>query len=153
MEESKDCCVEVDILFRRKRKTEKKKEENIRRRGISYFLEEKEKEDDIWRRSLQKLPRILRSSGFGLGLETFANFWRVSLSEIFISEKAPRLSISNIIWILSSHTDTICQLSQLYSNSEAAMLCNLTSIDFSNSRVSWKTKWTKQSQSSTSIIY
>ena len=37
--------------------------------------------------------RILRSSGFGLGLETFANFWRVSLSlsEILISEKAPRL--------------------------------------------------------------
>ena len=35
-------------------------------------------------------------------------------------DKAPRLSISNIIWILSS--DTICQLNQLFWNSEAEML-------------------------------
>ena len=35
-------------------------------------------------------------------------------------DKAPRPSISNVIWILSS--DTVCQLNQLFSNSEAAML-------------------------------
>ena len=35
-------------------------------------------------------------------------------------DKAPRLSISNDFWILSS--DTICQLNQIFSNSEAAML-------------------------------
>ena len=40
----------------------------------------KEKEETIWRRSLQKLSRILRSLNSGLGLETFANFWRVSVS-------------------------------------------------------------------------
>ena len=35
-------------------------------------------------------------------------------------DKALRLSISNVIWILSS--DTICQLNQFITNSEAAML-------------------------------
>ena len=35
-------------------------------------------------------------------------------------DKAPRPSISNVIWILSS--GTICQLNQIFSNSEAAML-------------------------------
>ena len=35
-------------------------------------------------------------------------------------DKAPRLSI--VIWILSSDTDTICQLNQFNTNSEAAML-------------------------------
>ena len=64
---------------------EKKKEENIQRRRISIFLEEKkkqkEKEENIWRRSLQKLSRILRSLGFGIGFEIFVNFWRVSASE------------------------------------------------------------------------
>ena len=39
-------------------------------------------------------------------------------------DKAPRPSISNVIWILSS--DTICQLNQLFSNSEAAMLSKST---------------------------
>ena len=38
-------------------------------------------------------------------------------------DKAPRPSISNVIRILSS--DTICQLNQLFSNSEAAMLSTL----------------------------
>ena len=33
---------------------------------------------------------------------------------------APRLSISNDIWILSFDTVTICQLYQLFANSEAA---------------------------------
>ena len=33
-------------------------------------------------------------------------------------------SISNFIWILSSDTITICQLNQIFSNSEAAMLSN-----------------------------
>ena len=63
----------------------KKKENNWRRRRKT----EKEKEENIWRRSLQKLSRILRSLGFGLGLETFSNFWRVSVSvsEILFSEK------------------------------------------------------------------
>ena len=47
---------------------------------------EKEKEENIWRRSLQKLSRILRS----LGLETFANFGRISASvmENLVSEKS-----------------------------------------------------------------
>ena len=36
--------------------------------------------------------------------------------------KALRPSISNVIWVLSSDTDTIFQLNQLFSNSEAAML-------------------------------
>ena len=52
---------------------------------------EKEKEENIWRRSLQKLSRILRSLGFGLGLETFADsIWRVSISvsENLVSEKS-----------------------------------------------------------------
>ena len=35
-------------------------------------------------------------------------------------DKAPRLSLSIVIWILSS--DTICQLNQFNTNSEAAML-------------------------------
>ena len=35
-------------------------------------------------------------------------------------DKAPRLSISIVIWILSS--DTTCQLNQFNTNSEAAML-------------------------------
>ena len=35
-------------------------------------------------------------------------------------DKARRPSISNVIWVLSS--DTICQLNQLFSNSELAML-------------------------------
>ena len=50
---------------------------------------EKEKEENIWRRSLQKLSRILKSLGFGFGLETFANFWRVSVSVLgnSVSEK------------------------------------------------------------------
>ena len=39
---------------------------------------------------------------------------------IVIIDKAPRPSISNVIWVLSS--DTICQLNQLFSNSEVAML-------------------------------
>ena len=37
-------------------------------------------------------------------------------------DKAPRLSISIVIWILSSDTDTIFQLNQFNTNSEAAML-------------------------------
>ena len=36
-------------------------------------------------------------------------------------DMAPRRSISIVIWILSS--DTICQLNQFNTNSEAAMLC------------------------------
>ena len=53
---------------------------------------EKEKEENIWRRSLQKVSKILRSLGFSLGLETFANFWRVSVlvSENLVSGKKSR---------------------------------------------------------------
>ena len=40
-------------------------------------------------------------------------------------DKAPRLSISIVIWILSSDTGTICQLNQFNTNSEAAMLSKL----------------------------
>ena len=40
-----------------------------------------------------------------------------------VLDKAPRLSISIVIWILSS--DTICQLNQFNTNSEAAMLSKL----------------------------
>ena len=78
MEESKDCCVDVDVLFQRRRKRRK-----ILGEGEFFFWRrrktEKEKEENIWRKSLQKLSRILRSLGFdfGLGLEIFANFWRV----------------------------------------------------------------------------
>ena len=57
MEERKDCYVDVDddfdVIFWRKRKTEK------------------ENEGNVWRRSLQKLSKILKSPGFGLCLETF----------------------------------------------------------------------------------
>ena len=42
-------------------------------------------------------------------------------------DKAPRLSISIVIWILSS--DTICQLNQFNTNSEAAMLSILDKIE------------------------
>ena len=87
MEESKDCYVDVDVLFWRRRKTEKK-EENIQRRRISFFWRrrktEKEREENILRRFPQKLSRILKS----LGLETFANFCWVS---IYVSE--------NLSWI------------------------------------------------------
>ena len=40
---------------------------------------EKEKEENIWRKSFQKLSRILRRLGFdfGLGLDIFTNFWGV----------------------------------------------------------------------------
>ena len=43
-----------------------------------------------------------------------------NISHLTDIDKAPLPSISNDIWILSS--DTICQLNQLFSNSEAAML-------------------------------
>ena len=45
----------------------------------------------------------------------FSEFWTVVRVD-----KAPRLSIIIVIWILSS--DTICQLNQFNTNSEAAML-------------------------------
>ena len=64
------------LFFRRRRKTEK------------------EKEGNIWRRSLQKLSRILRS----LGVETFANFRRgsESVSENLVSEKKYRFQFWKI---------------------------------------------------------
>ena len=78
MEESKDCNVDIDIdiLFRRRRKRRK-----IFGEGEYLFCGGKENQ----RRKRSKifgedLSRILRSLGFGFGLETFANFWRVSVS-------------------------------------------------------------------------
>ena len=53
----------------------------------------------------------------------FYNWSVFAISAFFVVswvEKATRLCISNDIWILSS--DTICQLNQILSNSEAAML-------------------------------
>ena len=43
-------------------------------------------------------------------------------------DKAPRLSLSIVIWILSSDTDTICRLNQFNTNSEAAMLSILVGV-------------------------
>ena len=47
---------------------------------------------------LQKLSRILRSLGFDLGRETFANFWRVSVlfSENF-SENSLGFGLENLV--------------------------------------------------------
>ena len=44
-------------------------------------------------------------------------------------DKTPVLSISIVIGILSSDTDTIFQLYQFNTNSEAAMLSNLDRLD------------------------
>ena len=44
-------------------------------------------------------------------------------------DKAPRLSISIVIWILSSDTDAIGQLNQFNKDSEAAMLSRYVSKD------------------------
>ena len=65
--------VDVDVLFRRRRKRRK-----IFGEGEYLFFwrrrkTEKEKEENIWKRSLPKVARILRSVGFGLSLKTFAN--------------------------------------------------------------------------------
>ena len=37
MEENKDCCVDVDLLFRRRRKTEKKKEGKYLEKENTFF--------------------------------------------------------------------------------------------------------------------
>ena len=44
------------------------------------------------RKSQISFEKMLRSLGFGLGLETFANFWRVSVSvsENLVAEKKSR---------------------------------------------------------------
>ena len=34
------------------------------------------------------MSKIFKSLGFGLGLETIANFWRVSISESLVTEKS-----------------------------------------------------------------
>ena len=75
--------IDIDVLFWRRRKRRKTFEkENI------FFLEENQRRK---RRKIfgEDLSRILRSLGFGFGLETFANFWRVSVSvsENLVSEK------------------------------------------------------------------
>ena len=52
-------------------------------------------------------------------------FWKPLFQDekIFNVDKAPRLNIRIDIWILLS--DTICQLIQFYTNSEAALLSTL----------------------------
>ena len=49
-------------------------------------------------------------------------------------DKAPRLSISIVIWILSSDADTIFQLYQFNTNSEAAMLSSHTPQTVTNTK-------------------
>ena len=87
MAESKDCNVDIDIdigvLFqwRRKRRI-------IFGEGVCFFSEGKENKGRKRRKIFgEDLSRILRSLGFGL--ETFANFWRVSVSvsKNLVSEK------------------------------------------------------------------
>ena len=74
MEESKDCYVDVDVDVGGEEKGGKYSEkENI------FFLEENKNREGIGRkyisrRSLQKLSRILRSLGLGLGLPKIAIF-------------------------------------------------------------------------------
>ena len=69
-------------------------------------------------------PSILSSGGLATYLKYIQNEKRVIVFLIvgydIAVDKAPRLSISIVIWILSS--DTICQLNQFNTNSEAAML-------------------------------
>ena len=88
MEESKDCNVDIDIdvLFRRRRKRRK-----IFGEGEYLFSRRKENH----RRKRRKifggdLSSILRSLGYNFGLETFANFQRVSVSvsENLVLEKS-----------------------------------------------------------------
>ena len=84
MEESKDCNVDIDIdvLFRRRRKRRKIF-------GGEYLFSGEKENQRRERREIfgEDLSRILRSLGFGL--ETFANFWRVSVSvsKNLVSEK------------------------------------------------------------------
>ena len=49
----------------------------------------------------------------------------LSVLRLYGLDKARRLSINIVIWILSSDTVTICQFNHLHTNSEAAMLCSL----------------------------
>ena len=44
----------------------------------------------------QKLSRILKCLGLGFGLESFANFWRVSVSENLFSEKKSQFWLRKI---------------------------------------------------------
>ena len=95
MEESKDCNVDIDIdvLFRRRRKRRK-----IFGEGEYLFSGGKENQRRKRRKIFgEDLPRILRSLSFGL--ETFANFWRVSVSvlENLVSEKVSVLVSENLV--------------------------------------------------------
>ena len=81
---------DIDVLCRRRRKRRE-----IFGEGEYFFWRrrntEKEKDENIWRRSRQKLSRMLKSLNyFGLRLETFANFWRdsISISENLFLEKS-----------------------------------------------------------------
>ena len=90
MEESKDCNVDIDIdvLFRRRRKRRK-----IFGEGEYLFSGGKENQRRKRREIFgEDLSRILRSLSFSFGHETFANFWRVSVSvlENLVSEKKSR---------------------------------------------------------------
>ena len=69
---------------------------------------------------------------FNIDYQTIDHFDCVILANI---DRAPRLSISIVIWILSS--DTICQLNQCNTNSEAAMQCCLGKYKFILEKISW----------------
>ena len=87
MEESKDCNVDsdIDVLFQRRRKRRKIF-------GGEYLFSGGKENQRKKRRKIfgEDLSRILRSLGFSFGHETFANFWRVSVSvsENLVSEKS-----------------------------------------------------------------
>ena len=60
-------------------------------------------------------------------------------------DKAPRPSISNVIWVLSS--DNICQINQLFSNSEVAMLSMTEVLTVGNAESVIESNQSKPSES------
>ena len=60
-------------------------------------------------------------------------------------DKAPRPSISNVIWVLSS--DNTCQINQLFSNSEVAMLSMTEVLTVGNAESVIESNQSKPSES------
>ena len=93
--------------------------------------EKKTEEENIWQRSLQKLSRILRSLGFGfshgLGLGTFANFWRVtvSASENLVSQKSLGFDFGK--FVIGKKVSVSVTVKILVSSFSAASACAQTS--------------------------
>ena len=52
-------------------------------------------------------------------------------------DKALRPSISNVIWVLSSDTDTICQVNQLFSNLVRQQCCLVNSFERTARHRNW----------------